>query len=129
MVLTQRHCFVHAGIDPGKPLAEQDGRTLRWIRDGFLDYREPMEKIIVHGHSITETSFPEIHPNRIALDSGSYKTGRISAAVFDDDVLVGFFCGEGECKNFKMRYFDEAMNEIDEPVCHLVVQMAVGAAG
>jgi len=81
MVLTERHCFVHAGIDPHVPIEEQDGRTTRWIRDGFLDYPDPFEKIVVHGHSITQTGLPEVLPNRIAVDTGSYQTGRISAAI------------------------------------------------
>lgn len=105
MFETEHHCFVHAGVDPAKPLAHQDGKTLRWIREGFLDYDMPFEKIIVHGHTITGSGFPEVFYNRVALDSGSYQTGRISAAIFADDVLIGFICateldGEVTCQSF-----------------------------
>ena len=92
MVTTRRHCFVHAGIDPQVPLALQDEKTVRWIRRGFLDHTDPMEKIIIHGHSITSSFLPEIHPNRVAMDTGSYKSGRISAVILEDDNVSGFVC-------------------------------------
>lgn len=112
MFETERHCFVHAGVDPSKTLAEQDGRTLRWIREGFLDYEKPFEKIIVHGHTITESGFPEVHHNRIALDSGSYQTGRISAAIFEDDILIGFMCATEIERKVTCQFFDASMNEV-----------------
>lgn len=92
MVVTEKHCFVHAGINPALPLANQDLAAVRWIRRGFLDYPLPMERMVVHGHSITPSLLPEVHSNRIALDTGSYKSGRISAAIFAGDTLVEFVC-------------------------------------
>jgi len=112
MFTTERHCFVHAGIDPNVPLAEQDDHTLRWIRDKFLNYSGELEKVVVHGHSITNSGWPEVHPNRIAIDTGSYRTGRISAAVFDDDELTGFVCAEQVDSAITCRYFDATMTEI-----------------
>lgn len=44
MVETERHCFVHAGIRPGVPLAKQDRGDLLWIREGFLDHLEPLRR-------------------------------------------------------------------------------------
>ncbi|CAN7707740.1 metallophosphoesterase [Rhizobium sp. LjRoot98] len=106
MVVTERHCFVHAGVDPKKSLADQEDRTLRWIREEFLDYREQFEKVIVHGHSITPTGLPEVFSNRIAIDTGSYKTGRITAAIFEHDVLVGFHCAELTGKDVVCRFIE-----------------------
>jgi len=112
MVLTERHCFVHAGIDPHVPIEEQDGRTTRWIRDGFLDYPDPFEKIVVHGHSITQTGLPEVSSNRIAVDTGSYQTGRISAAIFDEDELAGFISAEKIGTEISLRSFDARVHEV-----------------
>ncbi len=69
--------FVHAGIRPGVPLAEQTSKDLRWIREGFLDDRSDHGLVVVHGHTIVAD--PEQHPNRIALDTGAYKTGVLTA--------------------------------------------------
>lgn len=84
--LADRHAlgdflFVHAGIDPGRPLADQRPQDLRWIREPFLSRREPLEKVVVHGHTITETA--EYHPNRIALDTGAYFSDRLTCLVLD----------------------------------------------
>lgn len=94
MVLSPRHCFVHAGIDPARPLDDQNEKDLRYIRKGFLDHTEMMERVIVHGHSITPSERPEVFNNRIAIDTGSYRTGRISAAIFENDILTGFVSAE-----------------------------------
>lgn len=71
------YLFVHAGIRPGVPLDEQSQRDLRLIRDGFLDDRTDHGMVVVHGHTIVE--HPEVHSNRIALDTGAYKTGCLTA--------------------------------------------------
>ncbi|TCU11162.1 metallophosphoesterase [Rhizobium sullae] len=81
MVLVNGYCLVHAGIDPKRPLAEQSEDDLREIREDFLDAPEPLEKVVVHGHTITDSELPEIHSNRIAIDTGAYRTGRLSAVV------------------------------------------------
>ena len=48
------YAFVHAGVHPGRPLSDQRTTDLRWIRDPFLDHVRPLEKIIVHGHTIAD---------------------------------------------------------------------------
>ncbi|QKV17690.1 metallophosphoesterase [Oricola thermophila] len=85
MVAAGRYCLVHGGIDPALPLSAQDPGTTRWIRDEFLEHREPLEKIVVHGHTPTETLLPEIHPNRIAIDTGAFHSGHLTCAALDID--------------------------------------------
>jgi serine/threonine protein phosphatase 1 len=71
------YLFVHAGIRPGIPLEDQDPHDLRWIRREFLDCELRHEAVVVHGHSIVDE--PGEHPNRIAIDTGAYRTGRLTA--------------------------------------------------
>lgn len=72
------YAFVHAGIDPDRPLADQSIRELRWIRERFLDHRGgALEKMIVHGH--TPADEVEFRPHRIGIDTGAYATGRLTA--------------------------------------------------
>jgi len=75
--------FVHAGINPNLPLSENTEDDLLWIRDPFLKHRGLYEKVIVHGHTITSDAKPEIHPNRVGLDTGSYATGVITAMIIE----------------------------------------------
>lgn len=75
------YLFVHAGIRPGLPVDEQSPKDLRWIREGFLESRADHGLVVVHGHTIVER--PEEHPNRIALDTGAYRSGVLTAIGLD----------------------------------------------
>jgi len=110
---TDNHFFVHAGVDPEVPLSEQLAHDLMWIRKGFLDHTAQFEKMIVHGHSITPSELPEVHSNRIAIDTGSYRTGRITAAIFDNDVLREFVSAENDAHSQRIRRFDHTAREIE----------------
>lgn len=74
--------FVHAGVKPGIALESQQPVDQLWIREEFLACRKYHEKIIVHGHSITDT--PEFLPNRISIDTGAYMSGRLSALILEN---------------------------------------------
>lgn len=82
MVEVGDYAFVHAGIRPGIPLADQDERDLLWIRRGFVDKPGPFEKVIVHGH-VWVSDQPQITEHRIGLDSGAYTTGALTAVRLD----------------------------------------------
>ena len=75
--------FVHAGINPHYPLAQQIPEDLLQIRDEFTGFKKPFEKIIVHGHTITAT--PELLPNRIGIDTGAYLSGILTCLVLEAD--------------------------------------------
>jgi len=75
------YAFVHAGIRPGVPLAAQVEDDLLWIRDEFLDATADHGHVVVHGHSIAEA--PEVRPNRIAVDTGAYLFGTLTAVVLE----------------------------------------------
>lgn len=110
---TENHFFVHAGVDPAVPLSEQLAHDMMWIRKGFIDHTAPFQKMIVHGHSITPSELPEVHSNRIAIDTGSYRTGRIAAAIFCDDILSGFVSAEIDDDGERVRRFDACAREIE----------------
>jgi len=71
------YLFVHAGVRPGVPLAEQDPNDLMWIRYEFLESEDDFGKVVVHGH--TPTREPELRANRIGIDTGVYFTGVLTA--------------------------------------------------
>jgi serine/threonine protein phosphatase 1 len=81
------YAFVHAGIEPGVPLSEQTEANLLWIRDAFVGDEGPFEKVIVHGHTWTD-SRPAILPHRIGLDTGAYATGVLTAIRFDGEDMA-----------------------------------------
>jgi len=69
--------FAHAGVRPGVALAQQTEQDLLWSRAEFLGEKRPFEKIIVHGHTPVETPF--LGATRIAIDTGAYATGALTA--------------------------------------------------
>jgi serine/threonine protein phosphatase 1 len=77
------YLFVHAGIRPGIPMAEQDRSDLRWIRDEFLtDEETDHGMLVVHGHTIR--SSPDVRANRIGIDTGCYSSGVLTALVLEE---------------------------------------------
>lgn len=88
--------FVHAGVVPDVPLASQldpayaldFDRVMRcgedisplWVRGPFLEWSEPFEDdvFVVHGHTIHEGA--TVDGNRLCLDLGSYREGKVALA-------------------------------------------------
>jgi serine/threonine protein phosphatase 1 len=77
------YLFVHAGIRPGIALENQTPEDLLWIREDFLFSRQPLGKLVVHGHTPGKT--PVRRKNRICIDTGAYATGHLTAVILEDD--------------------------------------------
>lgn len=75
------YVFVHAGVEPGKPIVEHDANTLTTIREPFLTTPSGFGRVVVHGHSPVST--PEVGPDRINLDTGAYATGLLTCIVLE----------------------------------------------
>lgn len=71
------YAFVHAGVDPRKPLEAQSDRDLLWAREAFLKARRAHEYVIVHGHTPEEKPYAD--HRRIGVDTGAYATGKLTA--------------------------------------------------
>lgn len=83
MIRAGDYVFVHAGIDPSRPLGEQKRSDLLWIRERFLSYEGPLEKVVVHGHTIFEHVMD--CGNRIGIDTGAFRSGVLTALVLEGD--------------------------------------------
>lgn len=83
MILMGDYAFVHAGIRPSEPLERQRAKDLRWIREEFIEHSKPLEKLIVHGHTIAADV--EVTPHRIGLDTGAYASGKLTAMGFEGE--------------------------------------------
>jgi serine/threonine protein phosphatase 1 len=76
--------FVHAGVDPGRPLDEQTEEYKLWFRypeDADVGHGE---RHVVHGHTPNPHG-PERYKDRTNLDTLAWRTGRLVVAVFDDE--------------------------------------------
>lgn len=78
---TGDYLLVHAGINPAVPLADQRRSDLLWIRSRFLDHSGPFSHVVVHGHTIFDDV--EDAGTRIGIDTGAYRSGRLTALVLE----------------------------------------------
>lgn len=82
---TDDHIFVHAGVDPNKPLEERDPYDLVWIRDQFYEKYQG-EKTVIFGHTRTarlhgDPTNHEIYfgeNNVIGIDGGAVYGGQLN---------------------------------------------------
>jgi serine/threonine protein phosphatase 1 len=79
------YLFVHAGIQPGKPLAQQTKQDLLWIREPFLTSKADHGFVVVHGH--TPRRDPIVQRNRIAIDTGAVLGGSLTCVILEADRL------------------------------------------
>jgi serine/threonine protein phosphatase 1 len=81
------YVFVHAGLRPGRALERQDEADILGIRDPFLNARNRFPFTVVHGHTPVGAVFRD--SRRIAVDTGAYATGRLSAIrLMGEDMSV-----------------------------------------
>lgn len=83
MIVLGDYAFVHAGVDPAKPLDAQRPADLRWIREPFLGHAARLAKRIVHGHTVSDQV--AWRPHRIGIDTGAYASGTLTALGLEDD--------------------------------------------
>lgn len=73
--------FVHAGIRPGVPLAQQTEDDLVWIRHDFLDDTRDHGALVVHGHTAIDK--PTHYGNRVNIDASAGYGGPLSAIAIE----------------------------------------------
>lgn len=79
-----KRLFVHAGIDPDRPLHDQREHDLLWIRGKFLEYEGDFGRFVVHGHTPVWNGLPDLREYRVNIDTGAAYGGPLTAAVFND---------------------------------------------
>lgn len=79
---------VHAGADPQVAMTEQLPDVLLWGHSAFRHKPRKDGQWIVHGHSIVDT--PTVKDGRIALDTGAYATGVLTAAAITSSDVTFF---------------------------------------
>jgi serine/threonine protein phosphatase 1 len=85
--------FVHAGIRPGMPLAEQREEDLIFIRSPFLEATNLGGQRVVHGH--TPGREPMVTPTRIGIDTHCFWSGRLTSVRVLPSGETKFFTAQG----------------------------------
>ncbi len=74
--------FVHAGLDTGASLNEQDDEAMLWGRSDFIETGGIDGLRVIHGHY--DASEPVMLPSRVCVDTGAYYSGRLTAIRLDE---------------------------------------------
>ncbi|KWV90961.1 metallophosphoesterase [Erythrobacter sp. YT30] len=80
--------FAHAGVKPGVSIAKQSRKALFSVGEEFTQSDRWHGQIVVHGHSTVD--YVEVHENRIAIDTGAHKTGKLTALCLQDTHIQAF---------------------------------------
>ncbi|MEX6505724.1 metallophosphoesterase [Jiella sp. M17.18] len=83
ILLAERFAFVHAGVDPRRPIDAQLPQDCIWIRAPFMNHVGRLSHTIVHGHTPQKKGRPVVTENRISMDTGAVFTGKLSAVLID----------------------------------------------
>jgi len=83
------HFFVHAGIDPRRPLDRQSEAAMMTIRDPFHRGAHLLPFTVIHGH-VPSPGGPVVAPNRIGIDTGAYSSGVLTAVALREGRQPGF---------------------------------------
>lgn len=76
---------VHAALDPALPIEDQTDNTRMWGHPDFLTTPRSDGNWVIHGHTIVNA--PIIKDQRIAIDTGAYATGNLTAAAIGNGTV------------------------------------------
>ncbi len=78
----------HAGADPALPMPDQSRQSLLWGHKNFSGTPRTDGQWVAHGHTIFDQ--PEVRDGRIAVDTGAFFSGRLTAARLSPSGEHGF---------------------------------------
>jgi serine/threonine protein phosphatase 1 len=78
--------YVHAGLQPTVPLAQQTHEWLLWSRLRFVESEYDFGKKVIFGH--TPFRIPRIQPNKIGIDTGAVYGGHLTCLILPEMEFV-----------------------------------------
>ena len=98
------YCCVHAGLNPSRDLEHQTAEDLLWIREPFLNPGIwTFDLVAIHGHTPQR---PGVYGHRIAVDSGIYMSGQLTAVEIAGADLRFITASSPDARFFDWGYLD-----------------------
>ncbi len=82
--MTDDYIFVHGGLVPGQQPEETAPEELWWMREPFLSSTYDWGKLVIHGHTPVMRGKPDVHANRINIDTGAVYGGPLTAVLLPE---------------------------------------------
>ena len=93
---------VHAGLDPRRPLQEQEIEDMLWIRNEFISHPHPFPFTVLFGHTPQREVVLDL-PYKIALDTGLVYWNQLSCLELRDKHLYQIRRGERDVRSRSLR--------------------------
>lgn len=82
-----RHAiYVHAGLQPGRHLSQQQADWCLWVRDKFINSSCDFGKPVIFGHTVFPA--PLIQANKIGIDTGAVYGGSLTCLVLPEREFI-----------------------------------------
>lgn len=91
------YLFVHAGILPGRLLAEQSVEDMLWIRHDFIFHPHAIDATVVFGHTPMRTVMLDL-PFKMGIDTGLVYGGKLSCVELTEGMLYQLGRGSRQVK-------------------------------
>ena len=99
---TDTHLFVHAGVDPALPMADQPQDLLHWQPFGSPD-PHTSGKVMVCGHTAQRNGTPRNIGHAICIDTGAYRSGWLTCL----ETTTGYIWQTTETGEFRSGWLSE----------------------
>jgi serine/threonine protein phosphatase 1 len=91
------YLFVHAGVLPGRSLADQNVEDMLWIRHDFIFYPHTIDATVVFGHTPMRTVMMDL-PSKMGIDTGLVYGGKLSCVELTEGLLYQIGRGSRQVK-------------------------------
>ena len=78
--------YVHAGLQPGRPLSMQSADYCLWVREEFIRSTYNFGKKVIFGHTVFDS--PLVMDNKIGIDTGAVYGGHLTALLLPEMEFV-----------------------------------------
>lgn len=99
--LGEGYLVVHAGIRPGRPLAEQEEEDLLWIREEFIQRAHSLPETVIFGHTPQRRVFVDL-PYKIGIDTGCVYGGTLTCLELESSTLYQVTYGEKSVRESRL---------------------------
>ncbi len=95
------YLFVHAGIQPTRPLEEQNVEDMLWIRQEFIFNAHLLGATVVFGHTPMRTVMVDL-PYKLGIDTGLVYGGKLTCLEFSEGVAYQVGRGNRQVKSLSV---------------------------
>ena len=88
---------MHAGIRPGRALADQDEEDLLWIREEFITRPHDLPQTVIFGHTPQRDVYVDL-PYKIGIDTGCVYGGWLTALEPTEGLLYQIAYGDRDVR-------------------------------